>query len=496
MVRSASFTDLMDALKLGKSKSKANTLAPPGVIIPRPKSSIELHHTANARLKRGVREHLESLIIKRILSFCDDHTLAQCLRVSRLFFHLAGCILYTDLAFFPYDFFPILKGSSAMEEAMSGKVLVGRKKFKDRLLKHVGRATIYSHDDMDDSEHACQGPQELCPPLALCSLMPRLRTLRIVLANAYDYHTTFCSRYPHHCPLLFDLAIEKLVILGARSPLPVLPLAFPNKTSSSTTPIVNTENLPVPVIESLPSQSALSLQLGHAKSSSLSLVSLAKPKHPIIKSHSRTPSAISLSKQLGPLPTPAPPPAITHSPRLPPLCELTIVMPTGLSYDAKDYQPYSHCFRHKKTMLSLQRLTIVFYVPRESCEPWKTAFYDARRGNSWTSYLNLADDLASAALAVPLQTFTTIVGTENLDGELLNMGVNVMRERRVGEVMQNRVISRIETKWRAEGGGSGETGTLELREKIDKVNFVRFDEWLEGQDGADVEGWDLEEWSK
>ncbi|OWZ76140.1 hypothetical protein C366_05619 [Cryptococcus neoformans Tu401-1] len=512
-----SFVNLADALHFRRNKSSTNLQAPREVCLPRrPQSSLDLHHTANTR-RKDIDEHLPTQVLARILTFCSAPTLSRCLTVSRLFFHLAGDLLYSDIALTSERFAPVFRGSAVVHEAATGKVAVGRKKFKDRLLKRTRQVTLYSHGDDEDEDQVLSGTA--CPPTPLNTVMPKLHTLRIVLADAFDYHMTFCPRYPHRCPLLKELSIEKLVILGARTPLVVLPLAFPDKTSQPTTPVgIETVSsyLSVPTLEvapSIASSTTTSTPPFHGNHSTFSLI-----PH---RNHSRNPSVnlslappSSQTKQDRKTPPRAPSPSNTHhhSPRLPPLSELTIVMPTGLSYDVKDYQPHSHCFRHKRTLASIEKVSIVFYTPppppaaygkktrekgREQIQtqtqrPWQTAFYLGENSNSMTSYISLADDIAETVLSLPSTTEIFIVGCETLDGELFNMGMNTMQEgkRKVGRVMREKICGRVEAKWWA----SREKG--DVRKVVGKIRFLELEEWLEGDGKGDVDGWDLDKWAE
>ncbi|ODN94366.1 hypothetical protein L198_05225 [Cryptococcus wingfieldii CBS 7118] len=538
--KSASFTDIADALKFGKKHSGAVTPPALTLSLPRAKSSVslypetslELHHTANIRSRKNASGHFPTPILKRILSYCDTPTLRACLTVSRLIFHLAGHLLYSEIELHPKSMQDVLRGSVIVHEAATGMVTGGRKRFKDRLLKRVSEVTVWSHGEDDDDD---EPSPPCCPPVTLNYLLPKLDSLRIVLGEAFDYHMTFCPRYPPTCPMFRDLVVEKLVILGARSPMPVLPLAFPHKYyNTPTTPTtpgsvgtgssVGTTSPNTPLIAVTEGEG----EDDHLANDPLLLVPNANPSNvsalyrasansflpansffpPTGKHHTRTASLAppaqvlpkiknghtrntSLPKSLSSLPLPSPPATnTTHSPRLPPCQELTIVMPTGLSYDAKDYQPYSHCFRHRKTLLTLERFVLVFYSPPKLGRPWQIAFYNARKDGSSTSYVSLVDDVAGTCLAVPFRTEIEIVGTETMDGELLNMGLNTMRTGKVGKVMQDRLRSRIETKWYAEGMKG------DVKDRLRRVRFRTLGEWLEGEGEGVVEGWDLEKWGE
>ncbi|WVQ76062.1 hypothetical protein IAR50_005699 [Cryptococcus sp. DSM 104548] len=538
--KSASFADVADALRFGKKHSGG--LTPPAltVSLPRPQSSLslypetslELRHTANIRSRKDASGHFPTPILKRILSYCDSPTLFACLTVSRLVFHLAGHLLYLELELHPKSMQDVLNGSVIVHEAASGKVAGGRKRFKDRLLKHVREVTVWSHGDDDDDD---EPSPPCCPPVAVNYLLPKLDSLKIVLAEAFDYHMTFCPRYPPTCPMFRDLVVEKLVILGARSPMPVLPLAFPHKyyntpgtpgtpgstgggsagTTSPHTPLIavtegegEDDHLADDPLLLVPNANPSNVSALYRASANSFLpahsffppmgkhharaASLAPPTTPVPKmiknGHTRN---TSLPKSFTSLPLPSPPAThTTHSPRLPPCQDLTIVMPTGLSYDAKDYQPYSHCFRHKKTLLTLERLVLVFYSPPKIGRPWQIAFYNARKDGSSTSFVSLVDDVAGTCLAVPFRTEVEIVGTETMDGELLNMGLNTMRNGKAGKVMQDRVRSKIETKWYAEGVKG------DVKDRLRRVRFRTLEEWLAGEGAAAVEGWDLEKWGE
>ncbi|WWD21466.1 hypothetical protein CI109_105952 [Kwoniella shandongensis] len=473
--RATSFADLADLLGFGSSKPLSRSRNP----IARPRSTLELHHTAETRRRRQT-SHLPTSIIIRILSFADPSTLAHCLTVSRLFFHLAGTILYSSLTLCSTDFRPVLSGSAVVHEAVTGKVAVGRKKFKDRLLKLTQEVTLLSHgdDDDDESDDERGRGKEIweCPPLSLSALTPKMKTLRIVLADEFDYHLTFCPRYPHHCPLLLDLdyRIDRMIILGARSPLVVLPTAFPNYTSSPTTSLslpispthtttfsrTSTRSTPPPstIIDG---DSTLTLTLddvdnrgggreGHGRHS-------ASGHHGngTFGGRSALPKGI---------------------------LDLYVVLPTGQSYDAKDYQDHHHAFHKYKTLSDLQRLTIVFSTPTPY-KPWQIAYYDSRQDPTWTSYLNLAEDIAETCLSVPGETEVRVVGVENMDGELLNMGVGVMQQgkERVGKIMEERVRRRMEVRLRAKGREE------EVGKRAERVRFVRLQEWME-EEGTEVLG--------
>nr|KIR49549.1 hypothetical protein I312_00637 [Cryptococcus bacillisporus CA1280] len=476
-----------DALHIKRNRSSASLTAPSEVtLVRRPKSSLNLHHT-------GI-----------------------CLSVSRLFFHLAGDLLYSHISLTPKDLSQVFRGSAVVHEAVTGKVAVGRKKFKDRLLKHTRQVTLYSHGDDEEED---QVPNcTACPPTPLSTVMPRFDILRVVLADAFDYHMTFCPRYPHHCPLLKELNIEKLVILGARTPLVVLPLAFPNKTTSQQTTPAGLERVPsylsvdtldgapsvISSISTTPSShghhstfSSFIPHRNHSRDSSLNLCLVSASNH--INQGGRTP------------PRAQSPGNVHHSPRLPPLRELTIVMPTGLSYDVKDYQPHSHCFRHKRTLTSIETVSIVFYTPSpplsgrekksrgkgqtqqvQTQRPWQTAFYQGGNYNSMTSYISLADDIAETVLSLPSTTEILIIGCETLDGDLFNMGINAMQggKNKVGRLMREKICGRVEARWWA-NREKGDVGKV-----VEKMRFLELEEWLEGDGREDVDGWDLNKWAE
>ncbi|KAK8847374.1 hypothetical protein IAR55_005232 [Kwoniella newhampshirensis] len=463
--RATSFADLADLLGFGSSKSLSRS----GAIIPRPKSSLELHHTAETR-RRKLTSHLPTSIIIRILSFSTIPTLAQCITVSRLFFHLAGTFLYSSLTLSSTNFRPLLDGSGVVHEAVTGKVAVGRRRFKDRLLKFTGDVTLLSHGDDDDDEDGEDGVEIWeCPPVSLKVLTPRLKTLRIILADEFDYHLTFCPRYPHHCPLLLDLdhVVDRLIVLGARSPLVVLPTAFPTYTSSTPT---------TPTSASLSNKDDLRMNMDMDRTLTRSPPLTSTTPRP----SSRNGGGRHGSSHNG---------AVRYRSALPRgLSELFIVLPTGLSYDAKDYSDHHHAFHKRKTLDDLQRLTIIFSVPNPY-KPWQTAYYDSRQDPNWTSYLNLCEDLAETCLAVPDETKVIVVGVENMDGELLNMGVGVMREgkRKVGQIMEERVRRRMEVRLRAKGREE------EVGRRNDSVLFMDLAEWMRSE-GQQILGEEAHQW--
>ncbi|XAO21294.1 hypothetical protein I312_100043 [Cryptococcus bacillisporus CA1280] len=512
----SSLVSLADALHIKRNRSSASLTAPSEVtLVRRPKSSLNLHHTANTHPK-DIDEHLPTQVLIHILTFCSPATLSSCLSVSRLFFHLAGDLLYSHISLTPKDLSQVFRGSAVVHEAVTGKVAVGRKKFKDRLLKHTRQVTLYSHGDDEEED---QVPNcTACPPTPLSTVMPRFDILRVVLADAFDYHMTFCPRYPHHCPLLKELNIEKLVILGARTPLVVLPLAFPNKTTSQQTTPAGLERVPsylsvdtldgapsvISSISTTPSShghhstfSSFIPHRNHSRDSSLNLCLVSASNH--INQGGRTP------------PRAQSPGNVHHSPRLPPLRELTIVMPTGLSYDVKDYQPHSHCFRHKRTLTSIETVSIVFYTPSpplsgrekksrgkgqtqqvQTQRPWQTAFYQGGNYNSMTSYISLADDIAETVLSLPSTTEILIIGCETLDGDLFNMGINAMQggKNKVGRLMREKICGRVEARWWA-NREKGDVGKV-----VEKMRFLELEEWLEGDGREDVDGWDLNKWAE
>ncbi|WVW78511.1 hypothetical protein I302_100466 [Kwoniella bestiolae CBS 10118] len=370
-----------------------------------------------------------------------------------------------------------LVGSTLLYENTTGKIAIGRRRFKDRLLRHTQTITLHSHGDDDDQDTDEEEEQEdyfgnlkklsilshthsrnsssssifsfgkrstpstpiiitppapqpiippSCPPVPLNGVMPRLSTLRIILADAYDYHLLFCPRFGSACPLLEGLELDKLIIIGARSPLVVLPTAFPATTIETNSPMGLTPNT----------------------------------------SRRNTPTTTSPALPTPPLGAPTNTTKIKSSGGLPiGLSELTVILPTGRSYDSKDYEGYHNIFHYKKTLESISKLTIVFltsinhaqsqqtksdrtngYDRGQDRSLWQVAFYSSRTYNpTWTSYLCLAEDLAKACLAVPLETQIEIVGIENIDGELLNMGINTLKERgKSGRIMQERIQRQIE----------------------------------------------------
>ncbi|WVF69979.1 hypothetical protein IAT40_004764 [Kwoniella sp. CBS 6097] len=461
----------------------------------------------------------------------------------------------------------LLKGSTLLYENTTGKVAVGRRRYKDRLLRHTTEVTLFSHGDEDDDEQETEKEEEEneldyfnfkrfsilslsssstkdhprgtpryspspslasaapshrltppinvmrgdCPPIPLSGVMPRLDRLRIVLQDAYDYHLLFCPRLSK-CPLLEGLEVDKLVILGARSPLVVLPICFPaTHRSTPVTPslLVNSSPLLRFSAELLDEDETLYLP-GQRPGSAAPSIMTGKSSNTAKAGYTGYNKSTSSS---GGLPFG--------------LSELTIVMPSGRSYDAKDYEDYHHIFHHRHSVNSLTKFTVVFlshpkpsttiskpksaitsqsntstksklkskfsfgrshndtYNAAVDCgrndqnhadnddAPWQIAFYDSRPGNpNWTSYLNLAEDLTKSIISVPLETSIEIVGLENLDGELLNMGVGVMRAHRSGVIMQERIKRRIEVRLKAEGRDR------DVGQKIGNTRFRDLNDWL------------------
>ncbi|WVR04598.1 hypothetical protein IAU60_001608 [Kwoniella sp. DSM 27419] len=479
-MRSKSFADLAETL--GRSHRPPQEADGSRAEQPvRPLSTVDLHRYSTLTRHRRAPEHLPTDLIVRILSYSDDSTLSACLTVSRLLFNLAGTMLYRSVTLKDtVTIWRLLDGATGLVEGFTGKIAVGRRRFKDRLLRHTTEVTLYSHGDDDDdgveiSGAGSNGAKSLslsstklgidsdiesysnhpsigeCPPVSLRRVTPRLKTLRVVLADAFDYHTLFCTRYDT-CKLLGCLDIERMVVVGARSPLLVLPSAFPAASEYEVPPRLTVppirlggSNLTPRLLDTAPDHFVH--RLGHPFSNSTP--------------HGKTAS-------------------------LPPkLQELTIVLPSGRSYDAEDYQRHHHIFHHRNAVNCLTRLTIVFLSPPPPASrpsdprpPWQIAYYDSRTGNSnWTSYLNLAEDLAIAALAVPLDTAVDFVGLEGLDGELLNMGVGVSGDARVGQVMEARVRSRIEVRLKSADRG------CETERMTKTIRFVKLEDWLD-RDGA------------
>ncbi|OCF41671.1 hypothetical protein I317_04477 [Kwoniella heveanensis CBS 569] len=556
-------------LNFGSSSkaSSPSTLGPRNeYLLPRAHSAVDLQRKSSYTRRRYVPHHLPTHLIIHILSFCSPATLCQCLLASRLFFNLAGTVLYKSLELSSTkQMWEILKGSTLLYENTTGKVAVGRRRFKDRLLRHTTEVTLLSHGDEEDEDqaekkdedegtdyfdlkrfsilslsssstrasprgtpkhspspsHASATPAHLltpsinvmpgdCPPIPLNGVMPRLDTLRIVLQDAYDYHLLFCPRLSK-CPLLEGLEVDRLVILGARSPLVVLPVCFPaTHRSTPVTPSIMVNSSPQlrSSAELIDENETLSPPGQRPRSATPS----------IMTGRSGATTRSSYGNKLG-----------SSSGGLPfGLSELTIVMPSGRSYDVKDYEDYHHIFHHRHSVDCLTKFTIVFlshpqaeaspkppsattahakaepisklksifgrsrnndhndtYNAAVDCSndhhdhaqngnaPWQIAFYDSRPGNpNWTSYLNLAEDLTQAIISVPVETFIEIVGLENLDGELLNMGVGVMRDHRSGSIMQERIRRRIEVRLKAEGRDR------DVRRKIGNTTFRDLDDWL------------------
>ncbi|WVQ98016.1 hypothetical protein IAU59_005136 [Kwoniella sp. CBS 9459] len=578
-MKSRSFVDLAESIGLSfgsGSKSKASSRSSPKAgdeyLLPRAHSAVDLQRTSSYTRRRYVPHHLPTHIIIHILSFCSPQTLLQCLLASRLFFNLAGTILYRSLDLpSTRQMWALLKGSTLLYENTTGKGAVGRRRFKDRLLRHTTEVTLHSHGDEDQEEEqeqeemdyfnlkrfsilplsssstrgtprhspspslASVTPSHLlspslnvlpgdCPPIPLSGVMPRFDILRIVLQDAYDYHLLFCPRVSK-CPLLEGLEVDRLVILGARSPLVVLPICFPaTHRSMPVTPSIVVNSPASPQLRSsaqLIEDNETLCVPGHRPGSATPSIMAGKSGH---NANAKSSSGQKTKSSGGGLPFG--------------LSELTIVMPSGRSYDAKDYEDYHHIFHHRHSVDCLTKFTIVFLshpkaqpkpvstatAPTEAnakaksklkskfsfgkthsdiehnetynaavdCTkdrdhahnentPWQVAFYDSRPGNpNWTSYLNLAEDLTRAIISVPLETSVEIVGLENLDGELLNMGVGVMRDHRSGVIMQERIRRRIEVCLKAEGRDR------EVEQKIANTRFADLDDWLEGGGRGDL----------
>ncbi|WWC86951.1 uncharacterized protein L201_001832 [Kwoniella dendrophila CBS 6074] len=386
-------------------------------------------------------------------------------------------------------------GSTILYENFTGKILIGRRKFKDRLLRYTNEVTLYSHGDDEDengedvndedyfgnfnrlsifsqksSSHsrnsssssifAFNKPRSnpttpvmpspspdkplICPPVSLNSVMPRLRILRIVLSDEFDYHLLFCPRYCQTCPLLEGLSnsnsnsnLEKLVIIGARSPLVVLPTAFSSGTSSSTTPL------------------------------------LTPPTSPNLY------PVIPRSKSTGGLPLG--------------LSELTIVLPTGKSYDSKDYEGYQSIFQNKKVLGTIEKLNIVFLISlkgqngdiiqqsydeedddNEEDIVWQIAYYNSRSAIDKTSYIALADDLVECCLSLPLETEIDIIGIENLDSKNLNINANYRGHihNKVKNIMEDRIRRQIEIRLKSKNKQDL------IHERNKRINFLNLQNWL------------------
>ncbi|WVQ69209.1 uncharacterized protein L199_007425 [Kwoniella botswanensis] len=504
-MKSRSFADLAEVFGFGNKVARPSSRL--SEILPRPKSSASLERRSSYTKRRYVPHHLPTNVIIRILSCCSDDVLLNCLTVSRLFFSLAGTILYQHLTLeSPKDMWDRLVGSTLLYENTTGKISIGRRRFKDRLLRHTDTITLHSHGDDDgdcqdsDSEetedylgnlkrlsilshsqsHSRNSssssvfsfgkrsnpttpilitPPISCPPVSLSGVMPRLSTLRIILADAYDYHLLFCPRFGSACPLLEGLELERLIIIGARSPLVVLPTAFPSTTIETSSPMGLTPTM-----------------TRHTPTPTTTSPALASPP---MMGHINTVS--TKIKSSGGLPIG--------------LSELTIVLPTGRSYDSKDYEGYHNIFHYKKTLGSISKLTIVFltspsststsagkgngYRTEDKQSLWQVAFYSSRNYNpTWTSYLCLAEDLAKACLAVPLETTIEIVGMENIDGELLNMGIGTMKERgKSGMIMRERIKRQIEVRLIASNK------EYEVNIKNQYLKFRDLDDWLDCGEG-------------
>ncbi|WWD07719.1 hypothetical protein V865_005821 [Kwoniella europaea PYCC6329] len=512
-MKSRSFADLAEVFGFGNKVARPSSRL--SEILPRPKSSASLERRSSYTKRRYVPHHLPTNVIIRILSFCSDDVLLNCLTVSRLFFNLAGTILYQHLTLeSPKDMWDRLVGSTLLYENTTGKISIGRRRFKDRLLRHTESITLHSHgdDDGDCQDSDSEEPEDYfgnlkklsilshshsrnsssssifsfgkrsnpttpilitpppppakalpisCPPVPLNGVMPRLSTLRIILADAYDYHLLFCPRFGSACPLLEGLELERLIIIGARSPLVVLPTAFPSTTIETSSPMGLTATV-----------------TRHTPTPTTTSPALASPP---MMGHINTVS--TKIKSSGGLPIG--------------LSELTIVLPTGRSYDSKDYEGYRNIFHYKKTLESISKLTIVFLTSPtshgRSTQPeqrnrywngdkqslWQVAFYSSRNYNpTWTSYLCLAEDLAKACLAVPLETTIEIVGMENIDGELLNMGIGTMKERgKSGMIMQERIKRQIEVRLIASNK------EYEVNTKNQYLKFRDLDDWLDCGEG-------------
>lgn len=79
-------------------------------------------YKANTR-RKDIDEHLPTQVLVRILTFCSPSTLAHCLTVSRLFFHLAGDLLYNDISLTSKDFFLVFRGRPSCMKLPPAKLL-------------------------------------------------------------------------------------------------------------------------------------------------------------------------------------------------------------------------------------------------------------------------------------------------------------------------------------------------------------------------------------
>ncbi|WRT64808.1 uncharacterized protein IL334_001744 [Kwoniella shivajii] len=521
-MRSKSFADLAEVLGFGNGYGRPSSRN--GILENRPSLYSSLTRRSSRTKHRQNHKHsIPTCIIIRILSFCDDTILSSCLTVSRLFFNLSGTFLYSHLIFeSSVDMWKAFKGSTISYENQTGKIPVGKRRFKDRLLRHTKQVTLHSHGDDDDDDDDDEdennsrmggdhdGAQkeedyfgnfkqlnllshsrnssvntikttpnpatpintptpnlDTCPPISLNAIMPKLDTLRIILTDAFDYHLLFCPRYGTPCPLLEGgLKLNKLVVVGARSPLVVLPVAFPSHQISGP---VNSSKLTSPLL-SPPSSytSGHSHVYNHKFNTSTSSTSSTTP---------------TTQKSTNGLPIG--------------LQELVIILPSGRSYDAKDYEGYQHVFYHRENLNRIEKLSIVFLTssspssgsvgPRNKRpSPWQIAFYDSRPASSsyWTSYLCLAEDITIAILAIPKEANIDIVGIENIDGELLNMGIGVMKDGRVGKVMEERLRRQMEIRLKAKGRDN----EIEIRTK--NLNIRTLKDWLidDGKEDLGEEG--------
>ncbi|WWC59300.1 uncharacterized protein I303_101851 [Kwoniella dejecticola CBS 10117] len=503
--------------KMGKSKSFANLAEVFGFsynygrpssksgILPRPKSSASLERRSSYTKRHCVPDHLPTHIIIRILSYCSDDTLSSCLRVSKLLFGLSGHILYDHLVFeSPKNMVEKLKGSTILYENTTRKVAVGRKRFKDRLLRHTEQVTLHSHGDDNDNDDEDQTQEEEdyfgnfsrlsifsnnnghsrssstssifsfgksksnpttpveiplgCPHVSLSEMMPRLKTLRIILADAFDYHLLFCPRFNSPCPLLEGLEIEKLVVVGARSPLVVLPNSFPSTTSLTTTPTLTTAPFADPNLLTPPITS---------------------------------PGVTKKIRSTGGLPIG--------------LKELTIVVPTGRSYDLKDYEGYENIFTNKRTLDTIMRITLVFLTvntptpeskfSRSKSEAqglWQIAYYNSRQSPYATSFSSLIEDLVRVITSLPLTAEIEIVGIENFDGELLNMGIGIMKQgkNKIRSIIEDRIRNQLYVRLIAKNRQS------QVNAVNEKVVFTDLHDWLQDKGNAELGDHGFEELAK
>ncbi|WWC67902.1 uncharacterized protein I206_101820 [Kwoniella pini CBS 10737] len=465
MGKSKSFSNLAEVFGFNYNYSRSSSRN--NEILSRPKSIVNLERTSSHTKRHVIPEHLPTQIIIRILTYCCNDTLYNCLTVSRLLFNLSGRILYNHIIFdSPKDMFEKLKDSTILYENITGKITVGRKKFKDRLLKHTEEVTLHSHGDDNCNEEEEEEKNEKlslflenknhqrssssscsnsfnyksksrtntlieipinCPNVSLNEIMPRLKILRIILADEFDYHLLFCPKFNSPCPLLKNLKIEKLIIIGARSPLVVLPNSFPS-TITFTTP-----NSPP-------------IQLNSNKK---------------IKSTGGLPIGLK---------------------------ELTIILPTGRSYDLKDYEGFENIFNNNNnhSLNSIKKISIIFLTNNKR-NLWQIAFYNSRDIKYLNSFSSLIEDLIKIIISLPLNSSNlnlnlNIIGIENFDGELFNMGIGIMKKGK--ENLKNFIIEKIKNQLYIKLVKKNKQN--QINEIFNKINFINLDDWLENDGNKEL----------